>query len=92
MYKFIMISGSSCAGCTSLQMEVNTVLPQFSEVTYQEYSLDQMNQEVQALIDNYHIEKIPTLLLLKDDVEIGKVSGYQPAEILSYWLKDKLEL
>lgn len=87
----VMISGSSCAGCANLHMEVKEVLKQFPELTYKELSIDTKNEEVMHMVDQYHIDKIPTLLLLKGNEEIGRVSGYQPSEILQYWLEDKLK-
>lgn len=89
--KLIMISGSSCAGCSSLHIEVQEVLKNFPNIPYEECSIDTKTKQVQTLLDQYHIDKIPTLLLLDDEHELGKVSGYQPAEILSLWLEDKLQ-
>lgn len=87
----VMISGSSCSGCTNLHMEVKEVLKDFPEIDYKELSIDTKNEEVMQIIEQYQIEKIPTILLLKEEVEIGRVSGYQPSEILQYWLEDKLK-
>lgn len=87
----IMISGSSCSGCTNLHSELNEVIKQFPNMHYEEFSIDQKSEEVKQLVEQYQIEKIPTLLLLKDGVKVGAVSGYQPAEILQYWLEDKLK-
>ena len=65
MDKLVLISGSGCAGCTSLHMEVGKVLPSFPDLRFEEYSIDQ-----------------------GEDRKIAVAYGYQPAEVLSYWLQD----
>ena len=87
MDKLVLISGSGCAGCTSLHMEVRKVLPSFPDLRFEEYSIDQ-GEDVKRMVESFRIDKIPALLFVRNDRKIAVAYGYQPAEVLSYWLQD----
>lgn len=91
MYKLISISGNGCAGCVSLHEEVRQILPSFPQLHVEYHSLDEHDEAVDEIIKAHSIEKIPALLLMQNEEAIGCVTGYQPAEILTYWLEDKLK-
>ena len=84
------VQGSSCAGCVSLHQEVTQILSKYPQLVYRSVSIDQQQQEVRELLATLQIDKIPTLILCDGDIEIARVSGYQPAEILDVWLEMKL--
>ena len=42
---------------------------------------------VQALA----VDRVPTLIVLRDGAEVARCTGFQPEEILSLWLDAKLE-
>ncbi len=84
------IQGSSCAGCVSLHQEVTQILHKYPQLVYRSVSIDQQQQDIRELLDTLQIDKIPTLVLCDGDVEVARVSGYQPAEILDVWLEMKL--
>lgn len=87
MDKLILISGSGCAGCMSLSTEVREILPSFPDLQFEEYSIDQ-GEDVKRMAENFRIDKIPALLFVRNDQKVAVVYGYQPAEVLSYWLQD----
>ena len=48
---------------------------------------DARSSRVQALA----VDRVPTLIVLKDGAEMARCTGFQPEEILSLWLDAKLE-
>ena len=43
------------------------------------------------LMEEWEIEKVPTILLMDDGEIFARCSGFQPEEILELWLDAKLE-
>ncbi len=84
------VQGSSCAGCVSLHQEVTTILHKYPQLVYRSVSIDEQQADIREWLTTLQIEKIPTLVLCDGDIEIARVSGYQPAEILDVWLEMKL--
>ena len=37
------------------------------------------------------VDRVPTLIVLRDGAEVARCTGFQPEEILSLWLDAKLE-
>ena len=54
MDKLVLISGSGCAGCTSLHMEVRKVLPSFPDLRFEEYSIYKGEDVKRILATGYH--------------------------------------
>ena len=44
-----------------------------------------------ALMEEWQVEKVPTILLMKDGEIFARCSGFQPEEILELWLDAKIE-
>lgn len=87
--KVIEFSGESCANCYSLMPLLFEILKSYEDVelVHIEVEKDQID-----IIEKYQIDRVPTILILKDEVEVGRCRGYQPEEILAIWLEDKIEL
>lgn len=82
----VEVSGQSCASCLSLMNELKNVdLPKDVNLIHIEIDEDQ-----KEFINQYQIDRLPTILILKDDVEISRCRGFQPEEILSLWLNSKI--
>ena len=86
--KVIEFSGESCANCYSLMPLLFEILKSYEDVelVHIEVEKDQID-----IIEKYQIDRVPTILILKDEEEVGRCRGYQPEEILSIWLDDKIE-
>lgn len=85
-YKLIEIGGDACANCHAMIYELNEVA--------QKTGLEFVRVDIERnpeLIEKYHIEKIPTVILADGEYIIAKCSGFQPQEILELWIEAKLE-
>lgn len=86
--KVIEFSGESCANCYSLMPILHEIMKSYEDV---ELSHIEITKEDMDIVAKYEIDRVPTILILKDDVEVGRCRGYQPEEILAIWLEDKIE-
>ncbi len=84
-FSVLEVSGEGCAGCVSL-------LPVLKKIT-QKLGLPlrmlEANEANAAEVRRLNIERVPTVLVLKDGEEIARCAGYQPEEILEVWLEAK---
>lgn len=83
----IEICGESCANCLSLMPLLHRILKERNDV---ELLHIEVSQEHKDFIEKYQIDRVPTILILKDGLEIARTRGYQPEEILEIWLDDKI--
>ena len=86
--KVFEFSGESCANCYSLMPILHEIMKSYEDV---ELSHIEITKEDMDIVTKYEIDRVPTILILKDDVEVGRCRGYQPEEILAIWLEDKIE-
>lgn len=86
--KVIEFSGESCANCYSLMPILHEIMKSYEDV---ELSHIEITKEDMDIVTKYEIDRVPTILILKDYVEVGRCRGYQPEEILAIWLEDKIE-
>ena len=86
--KVFEFSGESCANCYSLMPILHEIMKSYEDV---ELSHIEITKEDMDIVAKYEIDRVPTILILKDDVEVGRCRGYQPEEILAIWLEDKIE-
>ena len=87
--KTIEFSGESCANCYSLMPILFEILKSYEDVELVHIELEKDKMDI---IEKYRIDRVPTILILKDEEEVGRCRGYQPEEILAIWLEDKIEL
>ena len=87
--KVIEFSGESCANCYSLMPILFEILKSYEDVELVHIEVEKDKMDI---IEKYQIDRVPTILILKDEIEIGRCRGYQPEEILAIWLEDKIEL
>ena len=85
--KVIEFSGESCANCYSLFPILFEIMKSYDDCELIHIELTENNKDI---IEKYQIDKVPLILILKDDIEIGRCRGYQPEEILEIWLKTKI--
>ena len=82
----IEISGDSCASCHALIAPLNELAGQFG---YKFIRLDA--EDDGEVIQRFSIVRVPTVILAEDGREFARCTGYQPPEILEYWLESKTE-
>ncbi len=85
--EILEVSGEGCANCISL-MPVLARLAREKGVPLRHL---EVNEENRAEVERLRIERVPTVLVLRDGEPVARCTGYQPEEILDVWLDAKLE-
>lgn len=86
--RVIEFSGESCANCYSLIPILNSIMKNFEDAILEHVEVTPENIRE---VEKYDIDRVPTIIVLKDNVEIARCRGYQPEEILAIWLENKIE-
>ncbi len=84
--EILEISGESCANCYSL-MPVLKKIADERKIALRH--IEVAPQNMQALL-TYKIDRVPTVILLKDGEPFARCTGYQPEEILGLWVDAKI--
>lgn len=84
----VEISGESCANCLSLMPILQMLVSGRDDVKLVHVEADYSTLD---LMEEWEIEKVPTILLMDDGEIFARCSGYQPEEILEIWLDAKIE-
>ena len=85
--QILEVSGEGCANCISLMGMLANVVGGRSDVSLVHFELDENSKN---FIEEYDIDRVPTVLLLDDGKEIARVKGYQPEEVFEVWLDFKI--
>lgn len=85
--EIVEFSGESCANCFTLLPVLKKIadgrgLP-LRHIEVNEANIDAVRQ--------YEIERVPTVILLKDGQPFARCTGFQPEEILEVWIDAKIE-
>lgn len=84
----VEISGESCANCLTLMPLLHEVVSQRNLLTLVHVEAD---NDTVKIMEEYGVDRVPTVLLLDDGVLFAKATGYQPQEIFELWLDAKLD-
>lgn len=79
MDKILKFSASWCGPCKSLSTILENV----------ELSVDIENVDIDedtVLSSKYRIRSVPTMIYVRDDVEIGRITGAQTIEYINKWI------
>lgn len=82
----IEIGGDSCANCLAVMPMLNVLAKQFA-LKFVKINIEEQPE----LAKGFEIDRIPAIILAEDGVPFAQCSGYQPPEILEYWIEAKLE-
>ncbi len=83
----VEVSGDSCANCISLMPILNKIINNRNDCNLYHIEIDENNMDI---VNKYEIDRVPTILVLKDNKEIARARGFYPEEILTIWLDDKI--
>ncbi len=84
----VEISGESCANCLTLMPVLKSICDDRSDVRLVHVEADYTTLD---LMEEWGVEKVPTILLVEDGEIFARCSGFQPEEILELWMDAKLE-
>ena len=81
-------SGESCANCLTLMPILKGLCEARSDVRLVHVEAD---YSTLSLMEEWGVEKVPTILLMDDGEIFARCAGFQPEEILEIWLDAKIE-
>ena len=84
----VEISGESCANCLTLMPILDRLIGGRDDVKLVHVEADYNTLD---LMEEWGVEKVPTILLMDDGEIFASCSGFQPEEILELWLEAKIE-
>ena len=86
--QLIEVSGESCANCLTLMPMLHEIVSARNDV---ELLHVEAAENTEKFLEEYQVDRVPTVLLLDDGVVFAKAIGFQPQEIFELWLDAKLE-
>jgi thioredoxin 2 len=84
----VEISGESCANCLTLMPILEELCSSRNDIRLVHIEADYTTL---ALMEEWEVEKVPTILLMDDGEIFARCTGFQPEEILQLWLEAKIE-
>ena len=84
----VEISGESCANCLTLMPILQELVGARNDIRLVHVEADYTTL---ALMEEWEVEKVPTILLMDDGEIYARCAGFQPEEILELWLDAKIE-
>ena len=84
----VEISGESCANCLTLMPILREICHARGDVRLVHVEAD---YSTMTLMEEWQVEKVPTILLVEDGEIFARCAGYQPEEILEMWIDAKIE-
>ena len=84
----VEISGESCANCLTLMPILQELVGARADIKLVHVEADYTTLD---LMEEWGVEKVPTILLMDDGEIFARCSGFQPEEILEIWLDAKIE-
>ena len=84
----VEVSGESCANCLTLMPILKSICSARNDIKLVHVEAD---YSTTALMEEWNVEKVPTILLMDDGEIFARCSGFQPEEILEIWVDAKIE-
>lgn len=73
-----------CGPCIKMKPTISTLITEFPEVEFSDIDIDDQPE----LAVQYKIKSVPTLIFLKNGVEINKIIGLQPIDPLRKLIRE----
>lgn len=84
----VEVSGESCANCLTLMPMLFEVVHARNDVTLLHI---EASEDTKGFLEEYQIERVPTVLLLDEGKEFARAVGFQPQEIFELWIDAMIE-
>ena len=84
----VEVSGESCANCLTLMPILKELCDARDDIRLVHVEAD---YNTLPLMEEWEVEKVPTILLVEDGEIFARCHGFQPEEILEIWLDAKIE-
>lgn len=86
-FKILDFGAEWCGPCSKLVNIVNQLALDFPEYFFEQVDVDQDSE----LVKKYQVKKVPTLVICKNEKEIGRVVGLQPLKVYRNLLRNYLK-
>ena len=84
----VEISGEECANCLTLMPILQELCSRRDDIRLVHIEAD---PSTVALMEEWDITRVPTILLTDDGEIFARCQGFQPEEILELWMDAKIE-
>lgn len=84
----VEVSGESCANCVTLMPVLESIVRARGDLKFVHV---EANEQTAALMEEWEIDRVPTVLLVENGEIFARCHGYQPEEILELWIDAKVE-
>lgn len=83
----VEVSGESCANCLTLMPILQQLCDARRDIKLVHVEADYSTLD---LMEEWDVTKVPTILLMEDGEIFARCAGFQPEEILEFWLDAKI--
>ncbi len=83
----VEVSGESCANCLTLMPILQQLCDARQDIKLVHVEADYSTLD---LMEEWDVTKVPTILLMEDGEIFARCAGFQPEEILEFWLDAKI--
>ena len=83
----VEVSGESCANCLTLMPILERLCGERGDIRLVHV---EATYSTTWLMEEWNIEKVPTILLIEDGEIFARCAGFQPEEILEIWMDAKI--
>ena len=84
----VEVSGESCANCLTLMPILKSIADARGDIRLVHVEADYATT---ALMEEWDVCRVPTVLLMDDGKIFARCSGFQPEEILEIWIDAKIQ-
>ena len=84
----VEVSGEDCANCLTLMPILKTLCDGRGDIRLVHV---EATYQTMPLLEEWNVEKVPTILLFDDGEIFARCAGFQPEEILEIWMDAKIE-
>lgn len=84
----VEVSGESCANCLTLMPLLKSIADARGDIRLVHVEAD---YDTAALMEEWDVSRVPTVLLMDDGKIFARCSGFQPEEILEIWIDAKIQ-
>lgn len=83
MLKLLKFSSKTCQPCIQLEPIFNSVVSAIPDVSWEKIDI---HSNPSSTI-KYNIRGVPTIIILKNNIEVGRITGYLGKEELEHKIK-----
>lgn len=84
----VEVSGEDCANCLTLMPILKSICDARGDIRLVHV---EANYNTTALLEEWDVAKVPTILLMEEGEIFARCSGFQPEEILELWMDSKIQ-